>query len=178
MKGTITVKFKEPDENEFKATKAPSNKFVRLQDGESIQGVFRGDPFDFMQHWVKGDGSAPHSFMCPGEGCEECQKGNKPGFRFRLNFIVKEGSDYVAKIFEQSKTVYGILRTLNKACDVEKKVMKVTRTGSGKQTKYDIEPAGDLSEATEKSLAQVKLNDLQNLESKVEESYSTDDIPF
>src|SRR6185312_16723655 len=110
--------------------------FIKLKDKESIVGVFRGDPYDFKQHWMQNG-----SQICPGAGCNECIKGMKPSFRFRLNFVTNEHGKYVARVFEQGRAVYGQLASLNNSgYPLEKTVVKITRTGNDKATTYTILP--------------------------------------
>jgi hypothetical protein len=137
-----------------------SESFLKLKDKDTVTGVFRGEPYDFMQHWV-GNRSTP---CTEDKSCPHCKDGNKPSFRFRINFIVKAEGAYKAMIFEQGWTVYTDLRALNKDYSLEKYAMKITRSGTTKNdTKYTILPVpkGELNDAALKALAGVTLNDLQ-----------------
>lgn len=140
-----------------------SKHFVKLKDKDSIVGVFRGDPYDFKQHWV-GD----RSQVCQAKSgpCPECEKKNKPGFRFRLNFVTKENGLFLAKIFEQGWNVYEQLKALHQGdYKLDKTIVRITRNGMGKQTSYTIIPIpkGDVTPAIEKDISSIKLHDLQNL---------------
>lgn len=168
----------------FQATSGGSSKnFVKLKSGDSVTGVFRGDPYDFKQHW-----SNQRSSLCTGEACEKCKAGDKPGFRFRINFVTTENGAQVAKIFEQGWTVYDYLRTLNESdYDLEKHTVKITRNGEGTNTTYNIVPLakGALSAEQEKKIAKVELNKLDSVNEKDSVPHSVDagdatgeDIPF
>lgn len=165
---------------QFKATgdTLGSKHFVKLKSGEAIVGVFRGEPYEFKQHWIND-----RSTLCKGEGCEECAAKNKPSFRFRLNFITKEADNtYVCKIFEQSWKVYQALKGLHEGdYNLEKTIVRIMRNGTGQQTTYMILPVKDssVSPQVESILAQIKLHDLQNLKDDSQpSSESFDDIPF
>jgi hypothetical protein len=138
-----------------------SKLFVKIEPGHSIEGVFRGDPLEFTQHWPQGGQKS----LCTGPGCSECAAGIKKQFRFTINLVVKENAVHVAKIFENSGTVYDDLRALHEGgYDLEKTVVKITRKGNGKDTTYNIlpKPNGTLSKEQEKVIAAVKLIDLAN----------------
>lgn len=133
--------------------------FLKIEAGQSVEGVFRGDPVDFYQHWPKGGEKS----ICSGSGCPSCAAGVKRNFRFLINFVMKENAAYVAKVWEQSGTVYDDMRGLHESgYDLEKTVVRITRKGNGKDTTYHIvpKPDGKLTPATEKAIAAVKLNEL------------------
>lgn len=154
--------------------------FLRLKSGDSVKGVFRGEPYDFKQHWVNQRGS-----VCEGDGCPHCKEGKKPSFRFRLNFVLSENGAMVAKIFEQGWMVYESLRSLHGAdYDLEKTVVQITRHGSGQDTTYSVIPLqgakGQVTEGFEKQLGAVALH---NLISPTEDAAgdfaeSDDGVPF
>lgn len=131
--------------------------FLKLKDGESVKGVFRGDPFDFESHWKNG------SVPCPGAGCEFCAQGEAPAFRFRINLVVKENGAYTAKLWEQGWRVYEALQGLDvSGYDLEKTAVQVTRRGSDKNnTTYSILPIpnAELSEDQLKAIGDTKLHD-------------------
>lgn len=156
--------------------------FLKLKSDESVQGVFRGDPYDFKLHW-----NNKVSTVClENEGCPLCKEGNKASFRFRLNFITKQDGEYISKVFEQGWKTYKALRVLHKDYDLEKHVVKVTRHGSGTDTIYSIIPMpnGLLTAETDHALAKVKLHSLKPDEQNQElgddnhHSGTYEDIPF
>jgi hypothetical protein len=123
---------------QFREKSEGGKNFVKLKGGESVTGLFIGELYEFRQHWSEGRGSQ----LCSGDKCEACKAGQKPSFRFRLNFIVKEGENYVPKVFEQGWTVYEQLRGLHDEYDLTKTVVKVARQGDGKNdTTYTVLPA-------------------------------------
>lgn len=162
-----------------------SNNYLRLQDKESIRGVFRGDPYLFRTHWV-----GKKSSVCVGEkDCQHCKAGIKSGFRFRINFVVKEGETYTPKIWEQGWTVYTQLKGLHESdYNLEKTLVRISRTGSGmNDTSYTVLPLpnGAISDETnQKIVKEVTLHELNlfnnpDEQSQPEESkFNESDIPF
>lgn len=105
-----------------------SKNFLKLKDKESIQGIFRGELHEFFVLWENGKS-------------REVEPGFPGGkFRFRVNFVVKEGAVYVPKIFEQGLMVYNQLRELHNEYNLEQTVVKITRNGLGTDTTYSILP--------------------------------------
>lgn len=151
--------------------------FVRLKDGDSVVGIFQGAPLDYRQHWSQAEGKG---YVCPEtKECPRCAKGEKSGFRFRLNMVISENGVYVAKIFEQGWTVYKSLDQLNKEYPLDKTVVKITRSGSDKSdTTYSIIPVRD--QPSPEKLAEIARIELLNL-SPEKPSHSDkfdEDVPF
>lgn len=153
--------------------------YLKLKAGESVRGVFRGNPFPFEQHWHNNKSS-----VCLGEACPLCKSGNKASFRFRINFVASENGGYTAKVFEQGWTAYEILRSLHESdYDLEKTIVKITRSGAGTDTTYSIVPAPrwEVTPDIEKKISETKLNNLSNdqsTESTTEASDANEDEPF
>lgn len=105
-----------------------SKNFLKLKDKESASGIFMGDLHYFYVLWEAGKS-------------REVPEGT-PGakFRFRVNFVMKEGSVYVPKLFEQGLTVYRDLAAINEEYPLETVVVKVTRNGTGTDTTYNLLP--------------------------------------
>jgi hypothetical protein len=163
---------------QFREKSEGGKNFVKLKSGETIQGLFRGDIYEFRQHW-----SETKSDLCKGDDCPICKTGKKPSFRFRLNLIVKEDSNYVAKVFEQGWTVYEQLRGLHNEYDLTKTVVKIARQGEGKNdTTYTILPAKVQPPAdTLKTLASIPLIPLEHgaeTPQQEERDADEDSVPF
>jgi hypothetical protein len=167
----------------FKSEGQGIKNLLKLKPGESITGVFKGDPVDYQQHWVGGRG-----VICEGAACPYCQEKDeegkplKPGFRFRINFLTLENSQWTAKVFEQGYTVYKNLRSLHESdYNLEKTLVKITRYGSDKTTTYQIVPLPkhEVSPELEKRFKTIKLNELEigQREPGEDSSESEDDIP-
>lgn len=158
--------------------------FLKLKDGESIEGVFRGDPYDFRNHWDK---NSQRSVLCTGDSvCPYCEDKEKSRFRFRINFITKENGQLVVKIFESSRTVYEDLAALSQNYLLEKTKVSISRKGEGLKTKYVVQPVPEWK-VNEKALAVIeglKLFDLEQLDSQSEENqdsepdFDDEGVPF
>jgi hypothetical protein len=146
----------------FKASgekKGDGKLFVRLKDGEKVNGVFRGDPHEYYLHWVEGK-----SYECGGKAasCIHCEAGDKPRFRFKLNLIAKQDGVWMARILEQGWSVYEALRDLHEnGYDLEQTAVSIARTGEGTNTKYTVLPLpknGGLKEADFAAIHKIPLN--------------------
>ena len=135
---------------------AGANNFLKLKDKESVVGVFAGDPREFFVKWENNK-----SREVP-EGTPDAS------FRFRINFVVREGSQFVPKIWEQGVTVYRQLAELHSEYDLTKTYMKVTRQGTGTDTTYSLLPSK--KEPTEAERAHIKTLKLHELSGKKEAS--------
>lgn len=135
----------------FKDTPAKTNlSFLKLKDGDSCIGVFRGEPHEFYEIFKQGE-------VPPGT------KG--ASFRFRINFVMREGSAYVAKVFQNGITAYKTLQHLNQEYDgLENVVVKITRTGSTKDdTVYHVLPLPPKQQPSEEAWAVITEVELQDL---------------
>lgn len=159
-----------------------SGVFLRLKDGDRIQGIFRGDPSIFRQHWVGG-----RSALCEGKAtCEHCKAGDKPKFRFRINFLTKIDGVWMPKVFEQGYGTYLDLKEMHEGSyDLQVTLVTLSRTGEGTDTRYRVLPVkanGGLKEADFKKIAAIPLNELRE-ESQAsapapEEQDANEDVPF
>lgn len=152
--------------------------FLKMKDGESVRGVFRGVPVIFRQHWSNGRG-----IVCPGKACDLCAEKNKALFRFRLNFVMQEGGQYVSRIVEQGWQFFNALKELNEEYPLENHVVKISRSGTGSDTKYQVIPTpnGLLANGTKKAVEAVQLHELSPFaEAKEEEAVALadEDLPF
>lgn len=126
--------------------------FLKLKDGDKVYGVFKGDIYEYHQIWAE----------------KKVVPAGTPGaaFRFRINFIVKDGASYVAKVLEQGGTVYDFLKDLNESYPLETTVVEIKRTGSGKDdTRYSILPLPQAKQPTPQAwslINKVKLHHLQH----------------
>lgn len=146
-------------------TNNSGGKFVKLKDGESILGVLRGNPKVFYVQWEGGKST-------------ECSKGAKDAkFRFRLNIIVNEDKQWVAKILEQGATMYSDLKALNEDYPLEETLVKITRFGQGTDTKYTVLPVPPKQQPNESELKMISNIELNSLESKPKTDHSNSPEP-
>lgn len=145
-----------------------SKNFLKLKDKESVKGIFYGDPHEFSILWENGKSS-----VVP-DGTP------KSSFRFRINFITKEGPSYVAKIFENSATVYRQLGDLHEEYNLQETVVKITRNGTGMETTYSILPLKDpVTPELKEHLKTIELNDLETRKDNKPPAFDADEnIPF
>lgn len=134
--------------------------YIKLKDGESVKGVFRGAPVTLKKHWIN-----KKPFDCDGDSCQYCAAGDKAGFRFKLNLLMRdqETGQFVARIFEQGWTVYLQLKDLNEEYPLEKTIVNITRRGSGmNDTTYTILPAkeGAVNATLDATLSKIQLFEL------------------
>jgi hypothetical protein len=162
-----------------------SKDFLSLKGGQSVQGVFRGDPHVFRIHWPKGGVKT----LCPGRDvCEKCKSGEKNSFKFAINFVVRENGAMTAKVFEGGWKIYCALADLQKSgWNLEMTTVQLSRTGSTQSdTVYSVTPIpnGELKNGALKTVAAVKLHDLAApaapaaSEQQPESDGKEDDLPF
>lgn len=139
-----------------KESELPSSggAFLKLKDGESVIGVFRGEVHEFYSKWEN-----KKNFICGPE--------DKDGkFRFRVNFVTQEPSgEWTSKILEQGKTFYLQLGDLNEECELKTTKVKISRKGSTiNDTSYAIVPTMKdlLTSAQLKLVEATKLEDLEH----------------
>jgi hypothetical protein len=136
-----------------------SNKFIHLKDGESVKGVCRGEVYEFFVKWIDGKAHVVQS--------------DAPGARskFRVNLIVSENNQMVAKIYEFGSSVSNQFYHLQEDYDLSKTFVKISRKGSQmNDTEYMVIPLPGTPD--EKALAKVELNVLEHKEKPQEESQS------
>lgn len=134
--------------------------FIKMKDGDVIEGCFIGEPIDYKEHFNAG--------LCDGENCASCMAGDKPGFKFRINFIMQENKVLTSKIFQQGWKVYCALAALAETyekdgVDIQRQKFRIKRIGSKKEdTVYQIIPIpnGIMPDAVFHLVKQVPLKDL------------------
>lgn len=141
--------------------------FLKLKDKESVSGIFMGSLHEFFVLWESG------KTRVVAEGTPDAK------FRFRVNFVAKEGAVYVPKIFEQGLVVYRQLSELHEEYDLESIVVKVTRNGIGTDTTYSLLPLLK-QQITKETAAHLKALELLPLEAKPSGATNNDgsEIPF
>ena len=133
----------------LKEAKTGSSMFVALEDGGEIIGVFRGKPKVYYQ--VFGE---PKEYEEPAEGRT---------MRFKINFVVPEGTGHTAKILNSGARLSKKLLAVEAEYGLDV-LYKIKRTGVLKKTSYDILFKGELNKAQLEAVNKVKLNPLERVE--------------
>lgn len=150
-----------------------SKNFLKLKDKESIEGIFRGELFEFFVQWKE------NKTKVVDEGAQDAK------FRFRVNFVTKENGVYISKIFEQGVIVYRQLAELHAEYELPATVCKITRNGTGTDTTYSILPLlkKPITKEIMAHLETLELQDLghgnaQNQTGAKSNAFNDDEIPF
>jgi hypothetical protein len=128
-----------------------SKLFVKLGDGASTAGVFRGELYEFYSKWVSNKSVLTTADDPDGKA------------RFRLNFVTTEDGKLVSKIFEFGMPVYEQLQNLSEDFVVDQTKVKILRKGLKLETVYFITPLGKIASKDMKAIEAV---DLQVIEHK------------
>lgn len=167
-----------------------ASQFLRLKDGQSVVGVFVGDPYPFYAHWVN-----QKPVTCEGEHCNICKAGGKRGYRFKANFVTRDPQSgvLVAKIFEGTITTLKAMESFDAEHPLEDTLVKLSRKGAGpKDTVYILLPQlpdYKLSSEKKAQIAKVRLHVFDEAEGSgaedpepdypgKSEGYGQEDIPF
>ncbi len=104
--------------------------FFTLKDGETMNGVCRGELYEFSIKWANNRSSVVSADDPDAKS------------RFRVNIVVQEpGSQtFVAKIWEFGLTIYNQLADINEEYELSKTKIKIKRVGTGTDTLYMILP--------------------------------------
>lgn len=126
-----------------------SKDYIKLKDGQFVEGVFVGEPYPFYQKYQ--------------DKLEYTEWAEGRSFRFKMNFVTKENGQYVCKIFQNNKTTFKALEEAiaeyGQDC-----LYKVKRTGSTKEdTTYSVLFKAKLNE---EQVAKVKAVDMHPLHGK------------
>jgi hypothetical protein len=171
-----------PDIGGGRSSGPSSGSFIKMKSGDRIQGMFRGDPSPFKQHWVNN-----RSVICPGkDNCQHCAGGDKPKFRFRINFVTQENGAWVAKVFDGNYGTFKLMKEMHESdYNLEETYVTVSRSGEKNDTRYSILPVknnGGLKAADIKAIMQIELIPLtqEAAATGADESDDEDseDIPF
>jgi hypothetical protein len=123
------------------------SNFLKISDGQSATGVFRGECHEFWQSWPKGGQKQVFSEPMPGSQT-----------RFRANFIVHEEGKFVARVWEFGLKVYNMLAEIGENYDLDNTKIKISRRGNDKSTQWIILPLGPVDAKSMPSIKSVELN--------------------
>jgi hypothetical protein len=146
--------------------------FLKIEEGKSVNGVFRGELKKFWQSWPLGGTKQVFDEPTPGSS-----------IRFRANVVVNEGGKFIAKVWEFGAPVNNMLFEYSQEMEITKVKCKITRTGSGKKTQYIVIPLGPLDAKALKAIEAVELLPLEPKEFTKEEADAankgdSDEVPF
>lgn len=133
------------------------NIFLKLKDGESVNGVLRGEIYEFYAKWVQGRG-----YVLVDESDPEGKS------RYRINIIVREENRFVAKIWEFGITVNNQVADIQADLEAAKEKLdetklKITRHGGGTSTEYNVLASREkMTPKMLKEIAAVPLNILEH----------------
>jgi hypothetical protein len=151
-----------------------TENYLKLADGQSVTGVFRGEAYEFWQKWPKG--GEKEIFTEPAPGAKS---------RFKLNFVIKaENGVLIAKVWEFGLGTYNELAEIHAEYPLPETTIKITRSGTGTNTKYSILPLlkTPLTKAQLAKINEVPLHvlDIQQKPEAIEdaESVDADEVPF
>jgi hypothetical protein len=114
------------------------DKFIKLKDGGSVEGVFVGQPYTFYQTFKD-----KNEYQSWSEG---------RSFKFRLNFALKGDAGWEIKIFQGGSTIRDQIIDAKAEYGL-RCVYKIKRTGSGKDdTRYSVLFKRQLSEEESKEI--------------------------
>lgn len=159
----------------LKSMKSGGNR-ISLESGQDIVGVFRGEPVVYYSSFNQATNSSiekEEPFVVNGKSAQQ---------RFKVNFIVKEGDKYVAKVFSGSATTGKALADAEEEYGLDT-LFKIKRDGTGTGTKYHIMYKAKLDENQIKLVNAVALNDLYVSEKGEDPAFSNkpeseEEIPF
>lgn len=136
---------------------AGGNKdYVKLKDGETVAGICRGEPEECYVLW---ENKVKTEVMQDTPGAK---------FNFKINFVVKEGTVYVAKILEGGAQIYKQLAMLSKQWELDETVIFISRAGTGMDTEYTVMPAPPKQQVTKEALEFIKTIELNELGAQAE----------
>lgn len=105
-----------------------TKSFVKVGDGNSVIGVFKGDPEIFYQVFENGK-------------YKVVPKSDASGvFRFSINFITKEDGKLVAKLFQGNWHDLKALKALHDEFNLEETYVKVSQTGERQNKRMSFMP--------------------------------------
>lgn len=116
------IKFPEIEE------KGSSKTFLKIGEGNSIVGVFRGDPEIYYQIFENGKYKVV-SKETPGSQ-----------FKFAINFVMKENGALVSKIFQGNWHDLKALKALHEEFNLEETYVKVSQSGERQNKRLSFMP--------------------------------------
>lgn len=143
------------------------SNYLKMDDGQNVTGVFRGEVHEFYQTWPPG--GQKQIFDVPTTGASP---------RFKANFVMHEDGKFVAKVWEFGLTVYNQLAEISENYNIEETKVKITRRGVSKSTQWMIIPLGPVDKKALAPIKAVELNILNGQASQPAQETTGDEAPF
>lgn len=139
--------------------------FIKLQTGQNQMRIV-SKPSLVDVHWEKSVDGSTKKLTCLGRECPICKAGKVPMQRYQVKVI--DRTDGKVKVLEGGTTIFNQVKNLAMDPEYGNPEMydiKVTKSGSGRETKYSILPAPrktelspEESKAVEESKSLAELN--------------------
>lgn len=144
-------------------SQVPSVAFLKLEVGDKGNRIrIVSLPSKISVHWEEIAGGGKRKFNCPGAKCPLCNAGRPIQTRFQMLVLDKGTKEYDVrnkayldvphvKVLETGSGIIQKLKALandEENGDPTKYDIKIIKSGSGKQTKYDILPTPNKTELT------------------------------
>lgn len=108
---------------------AGSKNYLKIKDKESVRGVIVGEMHHFYVKWLNGK-------SLPAEMSDSEAK-----VRFKCNFATTDETGSLSmKIWEFPYTIFEQLKAINEDYPLDATKIKITRSGTGTETTYQIIP--------------------------------------
>jgi hypothetical protein len=141
---------------EVKSRNENSGRYLKIEDGESVVAVLRGEIQMKYLLWANGKSEE----VVPGT------PGAKP--RFSVNAVIHENGKFVAKVWDFSTTTCGELEKINERDPLATTKIRITRHGVKLDTIYEIKALfGDKDKLTSQQLQEIETVELNDLDKKV-----------
>lgn len=137
-----------------------ADNFLKVDDGEDVTVVFRGQPFLYYQDWDEST-NTKQIFSEPVAGAKA---------RYLWNAVIYDSSakKFVAKVWDMANSTYELLYKINKSLPLETTKIQISRKGVKKNTRWTVFALGPIDEKTKKAIEAVRLNILHREPSEPE----------
>lgn len=134
----------------------PKVDFIKIGQGTTRMRIV-SQPCVVQIHWEETSSGSRRKVICPGAGCPICAAGKASQRRYQLYVI--DRSDAKLKVMEQGPSVISKLKQYTMDEDYGNPVkydIKITKTGSGKETRYNVVASPNKTPITEEEKALVQ----------------------
>ena len=148
-----------------KETSTSKEDYIKLKDGQFIEGVFMGDPYTFYTIYKENPYKEYATKETPNHS-----------FKFKINFLVSSGNGYVSKVISGG---YGFLLNIRDAIIEygEQCVFKIKRTGVEKATTYTVFFKRHIGEEEWNELKTIELKQIHPVKTSTNPSRQDEEQP-